>query len=157
MLVLQRRADAVARPRPFVTHQTCNDLVGGIDCGQSILEGVIVNHYAPFQQGGSGTLRDATDDLVGQILRSNTYLRAQGAARARRTGGTPGFSVSLAGTSPVTGEVEQVTVVTRGLPDGHVIYVLGIAPGRASATFGRAFSRMLQSLRVNDQAAHRGN
>jgi Zn-dependent protease with chaperone function len=124
---------------------------------QAILEGVIVNHYAPFQQGGRGTtLKTATDDLVGTVLRSNTYLRTQGAAKAR-TGGTRGFTVRLAGTSPVSGQVEHVTVVTQGLPDGHVMYALGIAPARESVAFDRAFSRMLQSLRVNDQAAHRGN
>jgi hypothetical protein len=122
---------------------------------QALSYGVIVNHYAPFQQGTSGTLKNATDDLVAQVLRANSYLRAQGPAQARRTGGAQGYSVRLAGTSPVTGEQERVTVVTQGLPDGHVIFALGIAPGSQAATFDPVFSRMLASLRVNDQAAHR--
>ncbi len=120
---------------------------------QAILEGVIINHYAPFQNGGSGSLKDATDDLVNQIRQSNTYLQQQGPATV--TSGGQGYSVRLAGTSPVTGAVEQLTVATRGLPDGHVIYVLGVAPGSQGAAFDAAFARMLQSLQVNDQAAHR--
>src|SRR5579859_1521019 len=96
---------------------------------QEVIEGVIVNHYAPFQAGSSATLKGATDDLVAQVLRANPYLHAHGTARARHTRGTRGFSAGLSGTSPVTGEEERVTVVTQGLPDGHVFYALGISPG----------------------------
>jgi len=122
---------------------------------QVIVEGVIVNHYAPFQAGSSGTLKNATDDLVEQLVRSNSYLRPQGAARATRTRGIAGYAVKLAGASPVTGEAEQVTVVTQALSDGHVVYVLGITPGRLATGFDPVFGRMLQSLRLNDQGAHR--
>jgi hypothetical protein len=122
---------------------------------QAILEGVIINHYAPFQNGGSGTLKDATDDIAAQVQRSNTYLRLQGAGGARNVGGTRGYAETLAGTSPVTGQPEQVTIATQALPDGHVLYVIGIAPGSQAQAFNGAFDRMLQSLRVNDQAAHR--
>jgi len=51
---------------------------------------------------------------------------------------------------------ERVTVYTRGLTDGHVIYALGITPGRDANTFDPVFRRMMRSLNVNDQAFHRG-
>jgi len=146
------------------------------DGRQVLLYGVIVNHYTPFESDETrrslslqrnyapfedrtrprGTLEDATDDLVRTILSSNAYLRAEtGSARPEVIDGAQGFSVLLSGTSPVTGEEERVTVYTRGLPDGHVIYALFTTPGRDYDSLQRTFSRMLRTLFVNDAAAHR--
>jgi hypothetical protein len=145
---------------------------------QSMLYGVIVNHYAafegeygrtsnslrhhyaPFEDRTStavrGTLEDATDDLVRQVLSTNTYLSApDGSARAQQIDGAPAYSVLLSGLSPVTGQQERVIVFTRGLPDSHVIYALCIVPASDYASVSRTFLRMMQSLRVNDEAAHR--
>jgi Zn-dependent protease with chaperone function len=146
------------------------------DGRQVMLYGVIVNHYAPFASAAdrwSGSLQrsyvpfedrarpraaleDATDDLVSTILSSNPYLSAEaGPARAERIDAAPGFSVLLSGRSPVTGEEERVTVYTRGLPDGHVIYALFTVPGRDYNAMQTTFTRMLRTLLVNDEAAHR--
>ena len=153
---------------------------GVVDTGngqQAMLYGVIVNHYAPFegytdrQQGSRqrnyapyedterwrGSLEDATDDLVRQIIRSNSYLRAQdGQARQEQIDGAASFSVVLSGRSPVTGQEERVTVVTRGLSDGHVLYALCIVPGSGYDSMARTFAQMLRTLNVNEDAAHRG-
>ena len=135
---------------------------GVVDTGsgqQAMLYGVIVNHYAPFEDTNRtrGSLEDATDDLVRQIMRSNPYLRAQdGQARRERIDGAPSFSVALSGRSPVTGQEERVTVVTRGLADGHVLYVLCIVPGSGYDGLAKTFAQMLRSLRVDDDALHRG-
>ena len=144
---------------------------------QAMLYGVIVNHYAPFEsdsdrRAGSnsrsyapfedteqwnGSLEDATDDLVRQLIRSNSYLRAQeGQARRELIDGAPSYSVLLTGRSPVTGQDERVTVVTRGLSDSHVIYVLSIVPGNGDGSMNQTFTRMLRSMTINDEAAHRG-
>ncbi len=61
----------------------------------------------------------------------------------------------LSGISPVTGEEERVTLHTRGLPDGHVFYVLLTFPGRGYDAMQPTFSRMLRTLVVNDEGAHR--
>jgi hypothetical protein len=140
---------------------------------QAMLYGVIVNHYAPFEadQGSiernyvpledrdqwRGNLAEATDDLVGTIIRSNTYLNAEsGSARREQIDGASSYSVVLSGRSPVTGQEEKVTVVTRGLFDGHVLYALCIVPGSGYDSMARTFARMLRTLNVNDDAAHRG-
>jgi Zn-dependent protease with chaperone function len=143
---------------------------------QAMLYGVIVNHYEPFEgeterQRASrerhyapfedtdqwrGSLSDATDDLVRQILQSNSYLRAQdGEARQEEIDGAQSYSVVLSGRSPVTGQEERVTVVTRGLSDGHVLYALCIVPGSGYDSMARTFAHMLRTLNVNDDAAHR--
>jgi hypothetical protein len=153
---------------------------GVVDTGngrQAMLYGVIVNHYAPFQgygdrQPGSlqrnyapfedtnrqpGSLEDATDDLVGQIIQSNSYLRAQdGQARREQVDGAASYSVALSGRSPVTGQEERVTVVTRGLSDGDVIYALCIVPASGYDSMAQTFAHMLRTLNVNDDAFHRG-
>ena len=38
----------------------------------------------------------------------------------------------------------------------HVIYALCIVPGRDYDSLARTFSQMMRTLRVNDEAAHRG-
>jgi hypothetical protein len=143
----------------------------------AILYGVIVNHYTPFtgetqrQQESRqrsyapfqdtdqwrGSLEDATDDLVRQIIRSNPYLQAQdGQARREQIDGAPSYSVALSGRSPMTGQEERVTVVTRGLTDGDVIYALCIGPGRGYDSMTRTFTQMLRTLNVDDHAIHGG-
>jgi hypothetical protein len=137
---------------------------------------VIVNHYAPFEgETGRwsssfqhhytpfddrttprGFLEDATDDLVRGLLVTNTYLTARdGSARSMQLDGWPAYRVVLSGRSPVTGDDERVTVYTRALPDDHVIYGLCIVPARDFAVLERTCTRMMQTLRVNDNAAHR--
>jgi hypothetical protein len=141
----------------------------------SMLQGMIINHYAPFdgeydrwtsslqrnyapfedRSRPRGVLEDATDDLVRQILATNSYLTARtNSAQSGTIDGAPAYSVLLRGTSPVTGEEERVTVYTRILPDDHVLYALCITPSRTATTVERACSQMLNSLRVNDNAAH---
>lgn len=153
---------------------------GGIvttaDGRQILLYGVIINHYAPFEGDSARwlgslqhsyapfedrtrprrTLEDATDDLVRQIQRSNSYLVAQdNSARSEIIDGQQGYEVQLAGRSPITGEEEQVHLHTRGLSDGHVVYMLTVVPGSAYDGVQRVLARMLRSLAVNDEAAHR--
>ena len=153
---------------------------GVVDTGngqQAMLYGVIVNHYAPFEgytdrqqeslqrnyapfedtNWSRGSLEDATDDLVRQVIRSNSYLRAQdGQARREQIDGASSFSVALSGRSPVTGQEERVTVVTRGLSDGQVLYALCIVPGRGYDSMAQTFARMLRTLNVNEDAVRRG-
>jgi Zn-dependent protease with chaperone function len=138
--------------------------------GQDVLVyGVVINHYEPF--GGSigdvftdrrepvtgqqGTLEQATNDLVDQLVQNNQHLRFVRNSTKRQTiDGARALSVVLAGTSPVTRVEERVTVFTRELPDGHVIYALFIAPAQNYSELANTFQTMVSSLRVNDNAAH---
>jgi Zn-dependent protease with chaperone function len=134
---------------------------GVVDTGngqQSIIYGVIVNHYDPFQASDmrrAPSLDEATQDLLTTITQSNQHLRPTGSRRRETIDGAPALSQVLSGRSPVTGEEERVTAFTRELPDGHVVYALFIAPGREYGTMAPVFSRMVRTLQVNDQVAHR--
>jgi Zn-dependent protease with chaperone function len=136
---------------------------------QSIIYGVIVNHYTPFEgsmEDGSYSrnrrsrnrvnLEDATNDLINQLTQSNSYLRPVDRSERRQSiDGENALSVVLSGRSPITGQEERVTLFTRELADGHVIYSLFIAPGQDYDELSRTFQRMISSLRVNDEVAHR--
>jgi hypothetical protein len=146
------------------------------DGAPSLLQGMVVNHYQPFEgdverwnrslernyapfedrSRPRGILEDATDDLVRQIIDANSWLKAPaGSARSQQVDGMRGYSVRLRGRSPVTGEMERVTVYTRALPDDHVVYLACVAGGRAASSVERACTRMLQSLRIDDSSLHR--
>ncbi len=140
---------------------------------EHMLYGVIVNHYAPFAGQASappgqsyvpiettrrrtGTLEEATDDLINTILRTNDHLDAEpGSARAETIAGARGYSAVLKGISPLTGQPEIVTVFTRGLPDGHVVYALAIAPAKDETVMNQTIVRMMRTLTVNDHVVHR--
>jgi predicted Zn-dependent protease len=135
---------------------------------QRISYGVIVNHYVPFDGSigtsfmdpngslfGSAPLEESTSDLVRHIEKTNPYLkRVSGSERRTALSGQQSLAVEMAGRSPETGVDERVTVVARELPDGHVVYMLLIAPRKDFAALQPTFNRMVNSFRVNDQAAH---
>ncbi len=127
----------------------------------------MVNHYVPFDgevgsgyrdpQGslfGRSSLDEATSDLVRQIMSANAYLKpVPGSARRGTISGQPSLSAQLSGT-PATGIEEKMTVFTRELQDGHVVYVIALGPGRDYGELQAIFDRMIRSLVVSDQAAH---
>ena len=171
-------------PSNWDAHQTGAALsfvpAGGViereDGAPSLVQGVIVNQYEPFDDDVErwnssltrnyapfedrsrprGALEDATDDIVRQILTANTWLTAPArSARPYVVDGIRGYAVRLSGRSPLTGEVERVTLYTRALPDDHIIYMACVAAGRAVSSVEKACSKMVQSLRVNDSSLHR--
>jgi Zn-dependent protease with chaperone function len=135
---------------------------------QKISYGVIVNHYVPFEgmvganftdpNGslfGSTPLEESASDLVRHIQQANPYLTPVAGSEQRTTlSGQQSLSVQMTGRSPDTGVEERVSIVTRELPDGHVVYMLLIAPRKDYAALESTFSHMVRSLRVNDRAAH---
>jgi len=102
------------------------------------------------------TLAQATNDLLSQILRTNSYLKiVPNSQRTDTVSGAAALSLVLSGRSPVTREEERVTIFTRELPDDDVVYALFIAPGQDYEELRKTFDRMISSLQVNDEAAHR--
>lgn len=160
---------ATAHPRGFGVTLTPR---GGITTGprgrRSVACGVIVNHYVPFDgtvsagqpdpraaQPGAGTLEEATDDLVRQVRVAHPHLdHVEGSERRATVSGATSLTMRLAGRSPETGGNERVTAVTRQLPDGHVVYVLMIAPADTYRALEPTFEHMLHTLQVSANALH---
>ncbi len=163
-----------------VTFAPENGFVNNGGAERDLIYGAIVNHYDPFNEdasdrfagpyrsgqgflagGGSPSgdrtqLARATNDLLSEILSTNPNLKmVPDSQRTDRIDGVAALSVVLSGRSPVTREEERVTLFTRELRDEHVIYALFIAPAEDFAELRPTFERMVSSLRVNDEAAHR--
>jgi len=141
---------------------------GAVNVGgqTQIVYGAIINHYAPFGNsgnylqgagGGSGssTLENATNDLLGQIQQSSPYLQLiSGSGRRLDTRDGQALSASLRGNNPQTGVVERVTVVTRPLSDGHLLYLLFVTPDSQAANYQSVLNTMVNSMQVAEGQRH---
>ncbi len=136
--------------------------VGGIVEGDRepvVVYGALVNHYVPFNSArhdGNTILERATNDIVSALRQGNPDLRVVGNSwRRQAVAGANGLSVVLSGRSRATGREERIALFTRVLPDDHVMYALFIAPTNDFGALRGTYSRMFDSLRVNDLAMHR--
>jgi Zn-dependent protease with chaperone function len=142
---------------------------GGIgDAGgrTEVVYGLIVNHYEPFGNSPRSYLRDgrtttsvsmqdATNDLIAQLRQSSPHLRViSNSGQQIQVDGRTAMAASLRGTNPNTRINERVTVVTRALPDGHLIYVLFVTPEQDASRYGPLLNNIVASIDVNDTRAH---
>jgi beta-barrel assembly-enhancing protease len=138
---------------------------GGIgDAGgrTEVVYGLIVNHYDPFgntprsylREGRTSTsvsMQDATNDLVAQVRQSSPHLKViSGSAQQLKLDGKTALAASLRGTNPNTRINERVTIVTRALPDGHLMYMLFVTPEQDASRYSNVLSNIVASLNVDD-------
>jgi hypothetical protein len=110
---------------------------------QGLVYGVIIDRH------DGSDLEQATDDLVEQVLGTNRYLRRPSSSPRRESiDGARALSLTLSGRSPLTGQDERVTVLTREMGRGKVISSLLIAPSREYGGLEGTFDRIVESLRV---------
>ena len=109
---------------------------------QGITHGAMVGVY-----NGQGNLNQDTQGYLSEILQGNNYLRQQGSYQRIYIAGRQGYSIALAGRSPVTGRNELVTVYTTELRDGRLAYIATVVPESASYQYSAAFNSMISSVR----------
>ena len=102
-------------------------------------------------QGGSGNLQNDTQEILQNFARTNPDLRTAGNGRRERIGGRQGLTTTLSNVSQATGEREYVALSTAHLPDGGVLYMVGVAPQSEARTYEIAFRRVRQSLQIADR------
>ena len=128
---------------------------GQVNGNNEIVYGAVVSHFEPQQGFGRMTAADATNELVSAIQQSSPYLSViSGSKQSLRSSGGSALSAALRGTDPNTGILERVTVMTRQLGDGHLIYLLFITPERELATYSRVLNAMASSLRIDPNHSH---
>lgn len=113
---------------------------------QGITHGAMIGIY-PAQ---NMSLENATDAYLNAILQGNTYLRQRGNYSRAYVGGRQGYSLTLAGRSPVTGKTELVDIYTAQLRNGEMMYVVTVVPEEVSYSHNRAFRTLLNSIRLRD-------
>jgi hypothetical protein len=100
---------------------------------------------------GSGNLQRDTQDLLESFARNNPKLRQQGRAQRDSLGGRQAISTNLSNVSDVTGQPELVALTTTSLPDGTLLFVIGVAPQNEAQTYRNVFQRVRQSVRLATQ------
>ncbi|HUR80911.1 MAG TPA: M48 family metallopeptidase [Thermoanaerobaculia bacterium] len=130
--------------------------VGTVSGRSEVVYGAIINHYEPQSHGGRVTMKTATSDLLGQIQQASPHLRViSGSTQQLRlntgdsSGGTA-LAASLRGRNPNTGIDERVTVVTRALPDGHLMYLVFVTPESDARNYSSVLNQMVSSIQVAD-------
>jgi beta-barrel assembly-enhancing protease len=135
--------------------------VGTVGGRTEVVYGAIINHYDPFgnasgtylrdSRSGSISLQDATNDVVAQIVQSSPHLKVvRGSEQQLRLDGKTALAATLRGPNRNTGVTERVTVVTRALPDGHLMYMVFVSPEQEAQQYNQVLNAMLQSINVDD-------
>jgi Zn-dependent protease with chaperone function len=96
----------------------------------------------------TGYLEDDTLALVESFRLGNPALRWGAVYRATTIGGRAGIMTTASNVSPIGGSFEYVLVSTAHLPDGGLLYVIGIAPEEEAGVYRRTYERILGSIRV---------
>lgn len=94
-------------------------------------------------------LQQASEQYVNALLNQNPYLQTQSNFRRGRIAGRAALSSRLAGTSPVTGQTEVVTVHTTMLRSGMLFYLINVAPRAEFQAYDRVFAGILNSVVLN--------
>ena len=99
-------------------------------------------------QGGSGNLQRDTQSLLQSFARGNPDLRQQGGFSRDNVGGRQSLTTTLTNVSEVTGQPEYIRLTTTTLPDGNMLYMIGVAPQSEARTYDSTFQRVKQSVQI---------
>jgi Zn-dependent protease with chaperone function len=98
----------------------------------------------------SRDLNAATQTLIEGFIRGNDGMRMAARAENFRLSGRNAIVTPLEGQSALGG-VERVEVHTTLLANGDLFYLLTVVPEREIGTYGPAFNRIVQSVRLSDR------
>ena len=96
------------------------------------------------------SLREATEELVDALARSNRRLRQETDYQRGVLAGRDGLNVTLSNTSEVTGRPEVINIVTTLMRDGNLFYAIAVAPKDEYGVYQPAFRRVTRSIQIND-------
>ena len=97
---------------------------------------------------GTGDLQRDTNQLLRSFERSNEDLRVAGNTRRENVGGRDGLTTPLRNVSGITGEPEYVALSTTQIGDGHVLWLIGVAPQADAGTYENVFRKVRQNVRI---------
>jgi Zn-dependent protease with chaperone function len=101
-------------------------------------------------RAASRNLHESTNALLNALAQGNPNLRQVAEPRQVSLSRRTALEHQLVNRSPDGGQ-ERVGLVTTFLADGNLFYLLTIAPAEESSRYQPAFSRVANSLRLNDR------
>src|SRR5262249_19787676 len=97
----------------------------------------------------SGSLQNATDDLLQSLSRGNPNLsRPSGYDRVNIAGRNGLRAVVSNRTSD--GEAETIEIYSTQLRNGNLLYAIAVAPQQVYPSYRDVFDRVVSSIRLND-------
>jgi hypothetical protein len=94
-------------------------------------------------------LQTATDELFQSLAKGNPRLGLTTEYRRTSIGGRDALEAAVSNVSEATGEDEVIDVFTTLLPDGNLLYVIGVAPRSEYDTYQDTFQRVVASMRLS--------
>lgn len=99
-------------------------------------------------RGLTGNLQGDMEALLEALARGNRHVRWTPAYQRTTIAGRSGLTTVLSNVSSLNGEFEHVSVSAAHLPDGSLLYVIGVAPQEEAGTYRNAFNQMRESLQI---------
>jgi beta-barrel assembly-enhancing protease len=137
--------DVPSNWQEFAADTTAQFAPDGAYGDQGITRGVMLGVNS---DGKRGDIMRATRDYVGGLLQGNSYLSQRGGYTSTEIDGRQGYSTVLAGTSPITGRIEIVTVYTTNTNTDGLFYLNTVVPEDESGAYYSAFRNIINSVRL---------
>jgi hypothetical protein len=131
-----------------VTYAPEGAVFQGDNGGSAFTHGVQIG---VMQSSGSTDLQRDTEQLVQGFARTNPQLRRAGNYQRTNIGGRRGLTASLSNVSEVTGQQEFINLSTVYLPDGSMLYMIGVAPQNEANVYANAFAKVRQNIQISSR------
>ncbi len=112
---------------------------------QGITHGAMIG----LHRSNTNNVLDATREYLNGVVQANPYLSQRSQLTRTQIAQRQGYSVVLAGRSPVTNRTEVVTIFTVPLRSGDMLYFAAVVPEDESSRYNNTFRNMVRSLRIN--------
>jgi Zn-dependent protease with chaperone function len=123
--------------------------IGNVGNRTEIVYGILVDHF----EAQNRSLRTATEELLQQMERTSPHLSViRGSGQQFNLDGRTAMAASLRGRNPNTGITERVTVVTRQLPDAHLIYMVFVTPDQEASNYASVLNNVVRSIQIDERA-----
>ena len=117
----------------------------GIASAYDVRYGAVLNVYS----GGGASLENATEDLISRVRQASPYLEIiDGSGQRLSLEDGVALAAALRGRNPQTAVDEHVTVVTRPLQSGNLVYLLFVTPESEVSNARDVLNRMVRSMQV---------
>ena len=99
-------------------------------------------------EGDGASLQQATNQLLQSFARTNPRLRQKSGYSRVNIGGRQGLTTTLVNVSEATGETETVNVSTVQLPDGRLLFLIGVVPSSEARDYLNTFARVRETIEL---------
>jgi hypothetical protein len=96
-------------------------------------------------------LRTATEELIQSLSEQNPQMTRPSSSRSISLAGRRGLQTALSNVSEATGQRETIRIVTALVGDGTLFYTIAVAPADEYSAYQQAFSRIVESIRLESQ------